>query len=60
MYLDRFDVFENEEEVSRMIISLQRKGLENMVVPDEFWTYESHQRALNSAHEMSEKVLSAL
>ena len=52
MQIERFDVFEDEAELTDMITKLQRKGLENMVRPDDFWYTSDKADSANKTKEL--------
>lgn len=56
----RFDTFENEEEMSKIISKLQSQGPKYMTCPDDFWHTKVHAKAMKSAREMTKKILAQL
>lgn len=60
MNIDRYDVFEDEKEVSVIVDKLQSNTLKYMAIPDAFSDTKSHELALKSTHKMGKKVLATL
>ena len=60
MYEKRFDTFEDDAEVTRMIDKLQSEGIKYLSIPDEFWNKEFHSGAVATARDMGKKVMATL
>ncbi|MCM1264672.1 MAG: hypothetical protein NC200_00610 [Candidatus Gastranaerophilales bacterium] len=52
MNIERFDVFENEAEMTDMIEKLQASCLEHMAVPDDLWHTKTPKIKIKSKKEV--------
>ena len=59
MFTGRYDVFEDENEINRMVNKLQSESVIHMRKLDA-WDIQSHSEALKSAENMARKVVAGL
>lgn len=59
MFSGKYDVFEDDVEIGKMVNKLQSESYLHMLKPDA-WDIEAHNEALKSAEAMARKVVAGL